>query len=111
MGSHVLRQQEEDEAHAVDEQADVLEQVREGHGPQVRAHEGGLVLRPAEARREVENGGSHDEHGVADDDGDETEGGDGHQHASVNGKKRGYVGSLRMERIRQMTVLMIREMV
>lgn len=43
---HVLGQEEEDESHAVHEDTNTLQEVRKRRRPQVRGHEGRLVVRP-----------------------------------------------------------------
>ena len=64
-----MSEEEENEAHAVDEDTDVLHKSGERLGPQVRGGEGGLVVGHA----------IHDHDEVTDNDGEQTEGGNGHQ--------------------------------
>ena len=52
---YVLREQKEDEAHAVHDLADVRQELREGHGPQIRGDEGGFVVGEAVATSERES--------------------------------------------------------
>ena len=74
-----MGQKEEDEAHAVDDLADVRKELRERNGPQIRRLEGRLVVRKAVADREGtdEKSQNHDEIG----------GGDGHQTERRHGNQ------------------------
>ena len=49
----VLGEEEEDEAHAVDDDAEVLEEGGEGLGPEVGDHEADVELHETEARGDV----------------------------------------------------------
>ena len=53
---NVLGQQEEDEAHAVDDLADVRKELRERDGPQIRGFERRIVVRHAVARVDIPAG-------------------------------------------------------
>ena len=52
----VLGEQEQDEAHAVDDLADVRKELRERDGPQIRGFERRFVVRHSVARMDIPAG-------------------------------------------------------
>lgn len=105
MGSHVLREQEQDESHAIDINSDLFEQLRRRRGPQVRGVEFRLVIGHAVTRRERRKMRRHHQDDVRCDDGEQTEGGNGNQNAGVSQRKESYDGSFRRHKMMHTMVM------
>lgn len=83
-----MGEEEEDEAHAVDDDAEVLEEGGDGARPEVAQLEFERVFDEAEAEDEREGGRVHDHGEEAGGDRVETERGDGHEHSERLFRKR-----------------------
>ena len=83
MGSHILREQEQNESHAIDVNSDLFQQLRRRRGPQVRGVELRLVIGHAVTRREMGKKRRHHQDDVRCDDGEQAERGNGNQNAGI----------------------------
>ena len=85
----VLGEEEEDEAHAVDDDAEVLEEGGEGLGPEVGDHEADVELHETEARGDARGLEKHDQHEEGGGDGEQAERGDPDEHPDCQVERRG----------------------
>ena len=88
-GWYVLGEEEENEAHAVDDDAEVLEEGGEGLGPEIGNHEADVEFHKTEARNEKRVLWIHDQHEEGGSDGEQTERGDPDEHPACQDEKEG----------------------